>query len=505
MISVHTEARRPSVSLSAPRPWCNFGEYSFRFFETPHPESPCLSKPADAKPSPDRYTALATAAAPAVNTQALVALMLCVSVVTLDISLTSTAIPAIAAGLGVSATDAIWAINIYYLTVVAALLPLGALGEIVGQRRIFMVGLGIFAAGALASGLSGSLSALVAARGLQGIGAAAISATTPALIKALYPPDKIGRGLGLYAMVVGVAFTAGPTAVSAVLSITDWPWLYLGMVPVTLLGLLLAYNAVPHTDRATRAFDPVAATLCALMFASLLTALASVGHLKLVPTLIGIIAASVLGYALARREADKPAPILAIDLFRIRLFALSSLTSITAFVVQALVFVVLPLLLTVNFGFTEVQAGLLITPWPAALVVTNALSGRLSEHINPGMLGAIGMSTVAVGLVFMATLTPTPEAWDIIWRLALCGVGFGLFQSPNMVALMNSAPKERSGSAGSILATSRLLGQSVGAASVAFCLTLFVNDGIQVALWVGVAAAALSATVSAIRLTSLAR
>jgi len=442
---------------------------------------------------------------PDLNKQALVALMLCVSIVTLDISLTSTAIPAIAAGLGVNAANAIWVINIYYLTVVAALLPLGALGEIIGHRRIFLVGLGVFAIGALASGLSDSLTALMTARGLVGIGAAAVSATTPALIKALYPTHKIGRGLALYAMVVGVAFTAGPTTVSAVLSVTDWPWLYLGMVPVALLALGLAYHGVPQTDRAARAFDPVAAILCALMFTALLTALSSLGHLKPVPIAIGMVAAIVLAYALARREAGKAAPILAIDLFRIRLFALSSLTSISAFVVQALVFVVLPLLLTVNLGFTEVQAGLLITPWPAALVITNAFSGRLSEHIKPGMLGAIGMGTVALGLLLMATLAPTPTAGDIVWRLAICGIGFGLFQSPNMVALMNSAPPERSGSAGSILATSRLLGQSIGAATVAFCLTMFSNEGIQIALWVGVAAATLSAVVSAIRLTRLAQ
>lgn len=440
-----------------------------------------------------------------INPRALLALMISVVVVTIDISLTSTAVPAIAQGLGQSPASTIWIINAYYLCVVASLLPLAALGEIIGHKRVFTVGLGVFALGALASGLSESLTTLMLSRGLLGMGAAAVSATTPALIKALYPPTQIGRGLGLYALIVGLAFTAGPTAVSAVLSIASWHWIYLANAPFALLALLLVRGGLPDTDKATRAFDPIAAMLCALMFAALLAALSSLGHLKWLEVGISTVAATVLAYALMRREAGNPAPILGVDLFRIRLFTLSSLTSITAFTVQALVFVVLPLLLTIKLGYTPAEAGLLITPWPAALAIVNVVSGRLSEHIKPGVLGAVGMGIVAVGLLQVATLPPAPDAFDIGWRLVVCGVGFGLFQSPNMVAMMNSAPKARSGSAGGILATSRLLGQSIGAASVAFCLTSFAQHGIEAALWVGVAAATLSATVSAIRLTRWAK
>ena len=440
-----------------------------------------------------------------IEPRALMSLMLSVIVVTIDISLTSTAVPAIANALDQSPAATIWIINAYYLAVVASLLPLAALGEIIGHRRVFSAGLGVFALGALASGLSESLGTLMMARGLLGIGAAAVSATAPALIKALYPPTQIGRGLGLYALVVGVSFTAGPTVVSAVLSVASWPWIYLSNVPLAVIALVLTRGRLPETERATRRLDAMAAMLCALMFAALLTALSSIGHLKWVQVAVSLAVAMALGYALSRREADNPTPILGIDLFRIRLFALSSMTSITAFTVQALVFVVLPLLFTSELGFSTAQAGLLITPWPAALAIVNGISGRLVEHVAPGVLGAVGMSTVAVGLVLVANLPAQPDAFDIGWRLVICGIGFGLFQSPNMVAMMNSAPKARSGSAGGILATSRLLGQSIGAAAVAFCLSSFAQNGIYAALWVGVAAASLSATVSAIRLTRLAR
>lgn len=450
-------------------------------------------------------TATALPAPSRLDIKALVSLLLGVIVVTLDISLTSTAIPAIAAGLGTSPAKTIWIINIYYLAVIAALLPLAALGEIFGHRRIFLSGLTVFGMGCMASGFSDSLPALMASRGLLGMGSAAVSATTPALIKALYPPDKLSRGLGLYAMVVGVAFTAGPTVTSAVLSVGPWPWLFLANAPIALIALGFALWGLPPTQRNIRPFDPFAALLCALMFAALLTAVSSVGHLKLIPVLLSLGATLLLGYWLQRRETGRAAPVLAIDLFRIRLFTLSALTAISSFTVQGLVFVVLPMLFMFNLGYSQVDAGLLITPWPATLAIMTFVSAPLCDRFSPGILGCIGMLLVAIGLALLTQLPGDATALDIGWRLVLCGIGFGLFQSPNMVALMNSAPKERSGSAGGILATSRLLGQSIGAASVAFCLSVFIDSGIEAALWLGVVAALLAAAVSGSRILPFAK
>lgn len=443
--------------------------------------------------------------------RAVLSILLGVTVVTLDISLTSTAIPAIASALGTSAASTIWIINIYYLAVIAALLPLAALGEIFGHRRIFISGLLLFSVGSIASGLSDSLPWLMAGRGLLGLGSAAVSATTPALIRAIYPANKLARGLGLYAMVVGVAFTAGPTATSAVLSVAHWPWLYFSSASVALIALVFAARGVPATSRNVRPFDPVAALLCALTFASLLTALSSMAHLKWTPVLIALCTTLIFGAWLRRREAGRSSPVLALDLFGIRLFTLSAITAIGSFTVQGLVFVVLPLLFMFNLGYTQVQAGLLITPWPATLALMTFIAAPLSERVSPGTLGGIGMLLVATGLALLAGLSTaaateaTTTAFDIVWRLVLCGIGFGLFQSPNIVALMSSAPRERSGSAGGILATARLLGQSIGAAIVAFCLSVLHDQGIQAALWIGVGAATLAAFVSFLRITRFAK
>lgn len=447
-------------------------------------------------PTPSR-----TAQAARTSFPALLAVQLGVAIVTLDISLTSTALPAIAAGIGASATSTIWIVNSYYLAVVAALLPLAALGEIHGHRRIFFMGLAVFALGSLGCGLAGSLTALAGARAVVGVGAAAVSATTPALIRSLYPPSRLGRGLGFYALVVGVAFSVGPTAASAILSVLSWPWLFLMGVPLALLSVALARRDLPATERNIRPFDALSAALCAGMFAALLFGIAGIAHRSgWLPVGLALLAAAACGWALLRREAGHPAPILAIDLFRIPVFALSSATSICAFTIQGLAFVVLPFLLQFRLGYSQVEAGFLITPWPATLVVLTMVAGPLSDRIPPGILGGGGLGVVTLGLASLALLPAQPGVLDIAWRLMLCGVGFSFFQSPNMRAIMSSAPRDRSGGASGILAASRLIGQSLGAAAVAICLSLSPERGIDAAIWIGAGMGALGSAISLSRL-----
>lgn len=433
------------------------------------------------------------------NITALLAILAGVVIVTLDISLTSTALPEIARGIGTSSATSIWIVNIYYLAVVAALLSLAALGEIYGHRRIFFGGLLVFAVGSLISSMSTSLPMLMAGRALLGFGAAAVSATTPALIRSVYPPERLTRGLGLYALVVSMAFAAGPPTASAVLSVTEWPWLYLLNAPVAVIVLGLAIKGLPETERIIRQFDLVACVLCAVTFACLLFALAGMAHFGLPPIFAALAGFGICGAALLKREAGQTAPLLAADLFRRPAFALSALTSICSFSVQGLVFVSLPFIF-LAMGFTQVEAGLLILPWPATLIVMTIIAARLSDYLPPGLLGGIGLALLAAGLALLAGLPEGANDLAIGWRLVMCGVGFGLFQSPNMVAFMRSAPKERSGGAGGVLALSRLLGQSIGAAAVAFWMSSGLEAGPTAALWSGVAVALLGACFSVLRL-----
>ncbi len=433
--------------------------------------------------------------------QALVAISVAVAMATLDTAITNTALPTIARDIGTDGASAVWVVNAYQLVMVAALLPLASLGEIAGHRRVCIAGMLLFTATSLACGFAWSLASLVAARALQGLGAAAIMSVNTALIRFIYPARMLGRGVGFNALVVGVAFTLGPTVASAILSVTTWHWLFLINVPAGLVAIAFALRTLPVTVRASRRFDLIAAALSAGFFALLILGLGAVAHhsgWQLVAAEWTV--AIVCGIALRRRESGHRAPILAVDLFRQPLFFLSAITSVCSFSAQGLAFVSLPFLFQNVMGHSAVETGLLMTPWPAMVAVMAPIVGRLSDRYPPGVLGSFGLVVLSGGMASLALLPRDPALAQLLWRLVLCGFGFGFFQSPNLRALMHSAPPERSGGASGIVGTARLLGQSIGAALVALCLTVAGERGPELALWMGSGFAAAGCVVSVLRL-----
>ena len=173
---------------------------------------------------------------------------------------------------------------------------------------------------------------------------------------------------------------------------------------------------------------------------------------------------------------------LPVDLYRRPMFALSSVTSMCSFAAQGLAFVSLPFFFQDTLGRTPVETGLLLTPWPVVTALMAPVAGPLSDRYPPAILGGIGMVVLCLGLTLMATVGSHPGSVAIVWRMMICGAGFGFFQSPNLRAIMSSAPRERSGGASGIVATSRLVGQSVGAALVAVCFGVSLSGGPALAL-----------------------
>ena len=436
------------------------------------------------------------------RTEALVAILLAVALATLDTAIANTALPTIAASLHVAAAPVIWVVNAYQLAMIAVLVPLAAWGEILGYERVFAGGVLLFTAASLACGLAPSLGVLIVARVVQGLGGAAIMSVNIALIRAIYPPNRLGRGVGLNALVVGVSFAVGPSIASLVLAVASWPWLFLVNVPLGLVAAAVGWRTLPATPREAHGFDRIAALLCAILFGGVALGYESLAHAGS-PVAAGAqwLVAAVAGGLLARRQRGHPAPMLAVDLLRVPVFALSALTAVCAFAAQGLAFVSLPFLLQGVLGYSAVATGLLMTPWPAVVAVMAVVAGRLSDRHPAGVLGSIGLAVLAVGFVTLALLGPHASPWDIGWRAALCGAGFGFFQAPNLKALMAAAPPRRSGGASGVVATSRLLGQSAGAGLVALCFHAFAHARApHVALWLGGAFSLAGAVASVLRL-----
>jgi len=435
--------------------------------------------------------------------RAMTAILVSLAMATLDTAIANIALPSIAADLQASAAASVWVVNAYQLAMVAALLPLASLGEIVGHRRVYISGLLLFTASSLACGLAWSLPSLAAARVLQGLGAAAVMSVNTALIRFIYPSRMLGRAVGLNALVVGLSFAVGPTVASIILSLGAWPWLFLINVPIGLVAFALARSALPATPRSGHGFDATAASLSAGLFAFAVLGLGEATHGApgwRVASEWAI--ALACGAALLRRQAGHPAPMLAIDLFRRPVFALSAATSVCTFTAQGLAFVSLPFLFQTVMGHSQVETGFLMTPWPAVVALMAPIGGRLSDRYPAGLLGGIGLATLSVGMMSLALLPAHPSLFDSGWRMALCGFGFGFFQSPNLKAMMSSAPAARSGSASGIVATARLLGQATGAALVAACFSVSPAHGAPLALWWGAAFAGVACLASFMRLAA---
>jgi DHA2 family multidrug resistance protein-like MFS transporter len=426
---------------------------------------------------------------------------LAVAMAVLDGAIANVALPTIAIDVGASPADSIWVVNAYQLATTVALLPLASLGETFGYRRVYMVGLAIFTLGSLGCALSGSLPLLIAARVLQGFGAAGIMSVNGALIRYIYPRGQLGRGVGINALVVGTSSALGPTVASAILSIAPWSWLFAVNVPIGIAGLAIALRSLPVNPRTVHPFDLASAGLNALTFGLLVFAVDGLGHSGNRWFQAGELAVAILsGTLLVRRQLALPSPLLPVDLLRIPVFALSIGTSFCSFGAQALAFVSLPFYFHGALGRDAVATGLLMTPWPLATAATAPVAGRLSDRYPSGLLGGIGLSLLAMGLAALASLPDQPGTLDIVWRMAVCGLGFGLFQSPNNRTIMSSAPRERSGGASGMLSTARLLGQTMGAAAVSLFFGLLPGHSTTAAIGTACGVAAVAACVSFLRL-----
>jgi DHA2 family multidrug resistance protein-like MFS transporter len=451
--------------------------------------SPASAAPhADGLPVPRRYWAIA-------------AIILAITMTVLDSTIVNVALPSLARDFRTSDAASIWVINSYQVAILIALLPLASLGEIVGYRRVAHWGLVIFTAASLACALAPTLSFLGIARIVQGLGAAGVMSVNSALVRFTYPHRLLGRAIGINAFSVAVAAALGPTIASAILAITQWRWLFAVNVPIGLLTIAIALYALPETERSHRRLNYGGVALQAGTFALLIGGLQSFAQDAITPLGFAELAVGcLLGALLVRHEIDRDAPLIPFDLLRLRLFSLSVLTSVCSFMAQMVGLVALPFEIQ-RVGHSAAATGLLMTPWAVGVALAAPVAGRLADRYPAGILGSVGLVAMGLGLTLLALFPAQGSPAELIWRMALCGLGFGFFQAPNNRTLIASAPRARSGAAGGMLATARLLGQTLGAAGVAILFRAYPEKGSNLALGVAAGLALAAAAVSVSRLS----
>ena len=435
---------------------------------------------------------------------AVIAVLAAIMMGVLDGTVMNVALPTLSEEFHVTPSNIIWVVNAYQLVVTMMLLGFAAIGDVFGYKRVFLCGVSIFVTASALCAMSRSFEMMVAARVLQGIGGACTMSINTALLRIIFPPNRLGRVMAANAVIVAVTAASGPALGGAILSVGHWSWIFLMNIPLGLAAFFIGWKLLPHNppSKTVRKLDGQSVVLNAVFFGLLIYTIEQIAHDGFSTLLmLQAVVAVIVGVVYVRRQLQLPMPILPVDLFRIPIFAMSVGCSIACFTAQMMALVSLPFFMQHSLGFSVAETGLLLTPWPLATTLTAPMAGRLIERVHPGLLGGVGMSVFALGLFLLATAGSISGIWDLAWRMAVCGIGIGLFQTPNNVTITTSAPLQRSGGASGMLGTARVLGQTLGTALVAvlFHLVGSQGSGEVVCLWTALGLALTAGVVSLLR------
>jgi len=394
----------------------------------------------------------------------------------IDGAIATVALPTIARDLHVDNSSAVLVVTVYQLVLVMALLPFSALGDRIGLKRLYQGGQVVFTIATVLCFFAHSLGFLLVVRALQATGAAASLSVMAAMIRRVYPAKHLGRGLGLNNIMGSVSGALAPTAGGLILAIAPWPWVFATAAPFAVLSILLGRWALPDVPPRPGAYNLAGAMLNMATFGLVIAGLEALVHGNS-PVVSGaiVLIGLIFGLILVLHERREEFPILPVDLLARPVLALSVTGAFIAFFASQMLTLSLPFRLQHGFGFAPSEVGAMIAPWPLTTMFVAPLAGSLSDRYPAGLLGGIGMVVATAALLLLAFLPAHPTYFDIAWRMSLCGAGFGLFLSPNARLIVGSAPRDRAASAGGLVSTTRLVGQTTGATGIAAMLALGVG------------------------------
>jgi MFS transporter, DHA2 family, multidrug resistance protein len=416
----------------------------------------------------------------------------------LDASSVNIALPSIAEALHIMPATAAWLVIAYQGALVAALLPLAAFGERFGYRPTFVAGTALFGLCASGSSLADNLALLITLRALQGVGAAAIMALGVALLRQTVTEGELGKAISWNAMAVALMSASGPTIGASLLALGSWRLVFAGSVGLAVVALAAA-RALPERDNARRALDVKAVSTYVAIVPAFVVAAGLARTLPIVSTSLLVLGAASL-VLFMRRERRRALPFLPLDLLQSPAFNRSILASIACFGGTSLALLMLPFVLHDRLGLSVEGTAMMMTPWPLAVLLTTPITARLLDHTHPARLCATGGMVLSVGLAILAFGSAVSGAPAHLLGIALCGIGFGLFQTPNNRTLFLAAPADRAASAGGAQGTARLTGQVIGALLASILLSAAtVQRAASLAFGFATLAALAAATISAAR------
>lgn len=422
---------------------------------------------------------------------AVIALQIVLVMTVLDVTVVNVALPVLADEFKISNSSAVWIITIYQLVITMLLLPVSSIGDLHSYKKTFLTGVVIFTLASALCAAAQDFTTIVVARAIQGLGAACVMGVNIALVRLIYPREILGRGMALNAMCIAIATAAGPTIAGAILSVTTWHWLFLINVPLGLIAFFIGLRLLPQNPQgeAKPRFDWISAVENMVVFGLIFYALGNFSRKgDVLLSSVMLAGGIIIGIFYFRRQFHHTQPLLPVDLFKNSMYSMSIATSVCSFIAQNVTMISLPFLYLNNYHFSEITTGLLMTPWPFATMIVSPIAARYVEHHNPGATAAIGMGVFVTGVSLLLMCGPAPSVWNIVWRMAICGVGFGMFQTPNNIVMVMATPVHRTGGAGGMQSTARLVGQTLGATLVSsiFALVAVEMNAVRVCLFISI-------------------
>jgi DHA2 family multidrug resistance protein-like MFS transporter len=397
---------------------------------------------------------------------------------TLSGSMINIALPTLSRDLHVTPSAAVLVVTVYQLVLMMTMLPFSALGDRIGHRTIYQYGQAIFVVATLLSFFAQSLPFLILVRAFQALGGAAALSVSSALIRAIYPASRLGRGLSLNTVIAAGFASFAPSVGGAILGVARWPWLFAVLVPFGVFSILIGRKSLPESVRHEAPFDVLGAVLCAATFGFAVIGLESGLHGDSPVISAAMVALGIgIGVGFVRRELRQERPVLPVDLLRRRDIALTSLALLAGYLSSSIIALTLPFQLQQNFHLSPIEAGAVMAPWPLVTMLVAPLAGMLSDRYPAGLLGGIAMAIAVCGLTSLAFIPAHPTHFDLVIRIMLCGLGFGMFYSPNARQVVASAPLDRTAAAGALGTTTRGVGQTFGATAVAALLASGMGGG----------------------------
>ncbi len=362
-----------------------------------------------------------------------------------------------------------WVVTIYLLTISCLILFWGRLGDMISYKRVFIIGLAAFTITSALCGASVNIWMLIVCRALQGLAASMTMAVGFAIVTSNFLPQERGKAMGIYAISIAIALMLGPVLGGIIAEYGSWRWVFFVNVPVGITAVIWNWRVIPIEEhKANQRLDYPGAIL-ALAFVFCLLLYADRGNdwgWLSGESVILLVVALISGILFFRIERVVPQPMLNLGLFRNRVFSLANLSALLNFMaLYAMVFLT-PFYLArvLGFGNDYIKIGLIMAAAPAATLFVAPMSGVLSDRIGAHPLTATGMVISALGLYLLSDLDGASGALDVAWRLAVLGVGMGMFQSPNNSAVMGSVHPMYLGISSGVLAAMRNVGMVFGVA-----------------------------------------